>query len=617
LINQPWNHSDVAHAFGGKSCCGYDALGRKLSTSINYGAFTLTSSQTYYKNGQKKSYTGADGVTINYTYNISNRLQTISIPGEGSFIYNSYNEFGPTKVTLPGGSTKNYSYDGTLRLTGINAKDPAGNNLMNYGYVYDASGNIVKKTTDAGDFNYAYDGADRLISAQYPAGSGLSNETFTYDKVGNRISHSDSAAWVYNNNDELTSRPNASYAYDVNGNMIKKTEGTVVTDYVYNGENRLTQVKQGATIIASYAYDPSGRRISKTVNGVTTYPFYSDEGLAAEADSTGNVLISYGHKPGQHGSNPLFTKIAGKYYYYLNDYQGMPQQMIAKNGAVVWKASTAAFGDLSISQSTVTNNIRFPGQYADSETGLYDNHFRKYDPSTGRYNRVDPAGSSGGSNSFIYAGVNPLSNIDYLGLWVTTAHNYLIEGLVESLDPAYFKYTNYKHPFYRPLKDGSRDIDKSPYQDADYSYVHSMSSPSFTQGEAFVLAEAFKRLMYQGFCNELPKDGATKKAGELKQYGKDGTKTYRYWAYKYLGFGLHTVMDNTSPKHEKFKFWPKDLWSDHLKEDVQKKNPQPGLIRVVLPHVFGEGISAARERKATTMDNMLRYLNRWECACQK
>jgi len=140
-------------------------------------------------------------------------------------------------------------HEAILHLTGINAKDPAGNNLMNYGYVYDASGNIVKKTTDAGDFNYAYDGADRLISAQYPAGSGLSNETFTYDKVGNRISHSDSAAWVYNNNDELTSRPNASYAYDVNGNMIKKTEGTVVTDYVYNGENRLAQVRKRGQVL--------------------------------------------------------------------------------------------------------------------------------------------------------------------------------------------------------------------------------------------------------------------------------------------------------------------------------------------------------------------------------
>jgi len=81
-----------------------DALGRKLTETINYGAFSLSSSQTYYKNGQKKSFAGADGVTINYTYDTGNELQSISILGEGSFVFNSYNEFGPTKVTLPGGS---------------------------------------------------------------------------------------------------------------------------------------------------------------------------------------------------------------------------------------------------------------------------------------------------------------------------------------------------------------------------------------------------------------------------------------------------------------------------------------------------------------------------------
>ena len=194
---------------------------------------------------------------------------------------------------------------------------------MNYGYTHDAASNITQKNTEHGTYAYGYDGSDRLVSSNVPAGFGLTNETFAYDKVGNRISHSGSAAWVYNANDELISRPGISYAYDLNGNMIKKTEGGVVTDYVYNGENRLAQVKQGATVIATYTYDPFGKRLSKTANGVTTYYAYSDEGLVAEMDNTGAVLVSYGYVPGtQWGVKPLFMQSGGNYYYYLNGKRG-------------------------------------------------------------------------------------------------------------------------------------------------------------------------------------------------------------------------------------------------------------------------------------------------------
>jgi RHS repeat-associated protein len=51
------------------------------------------------------------------------------------------------------------------------------------------------------------------------------------------------------------------------------------------------------------------------------------------------------------------------------------------------------------------------------ETGLFYNYFRDYDPQTGRYLESDPIGLGGGSPStYAYAGGNPVSNIDPLGL---------------------------------------------------------------------------------------------------------------------------------------------------------------------------------------------------------
>jgi len=62
--------------------------------------------------------------------------------------------------------------------------------------------------------------------------------------------------------------------------------------------------------------------------------------------------------------------------------------------------------------------LRFPGQYADKETGLHYNYFRDYDPSIGRYGESDPIGLRGGLNTYSYAKLSPLLYMDSSGLLV-------------------------------------------------------------------------------------------------------------------------------------------------------------------------------------------------------
>ena len=64
----------------------------------------------------------------------------------------------------------------------------------------------------------------------------------------------------------------------------------------------------------------------------------------------------------------------------------------------------------------IENNLRFPGQYYDQETGYHHNYHRYYDPRTGRYITADPIGLEGGVNLYPYSLSNPVNKIDSLGL---------------------------------------------------------------------------------------------------------------------------------------------------------------------------------------------------------
>ena len=99
-------------------------------------------------------------------------------------------------------------------------------------------------------------------------------------------------------------------------------------------------------------------------------------------------------------------------HYVHADHLGSPQKMTDSTKAIVWDAVYTPFGQVHSITGTATNNQRFPGQYADAETGYHQNWFRDYDPRTGRYIQSDPIGLGGGLNTYAYAAENPIRYID-------------------------------------------------------------------------------------------------------------------------------------------------------------------------------------------------------------
>jgi RHS repeat-associated protein len=123
-------------------------------------------------------------------------------------------------------------------------------------------------------------------------------------------------------------------------------------------------------------------------------------------------------------------------YFVHADALGTPRVVANQGGQVVWEWEYRrnAFGERKPSSASgYVLNLRFPGQYIDTESGWSYNVNRSYDPIIGRYIESDPIGLDGGLNTYAYATSNPLNMVDPLGLMVNGTYN-LKTGILTLVD---------------------------------------------------------------------------------------------------------------------------------------------------------------------------------------
>jgi len=117
---------------------------------------------------------------------------------------------------------------------------------------------------------------------------------------------------------------------------------------------------------------------------------------------------------------PLAQSSRGDWLHFVNDRTGKPERLLDSRGNVVGELDATPWGREGLGASTARTGaktpLRFQGQYADDETGLFYNRFRYYDPDTTRFVSPDPCGPAAGLNQYRYA-ASPLSGVDPLGLW--------------------------------------------------------------------------------------------------------------------------------------------------------------------------------------------------------
>ena len=220
--------------------------------------------------------------------------------------------------------------------------------------------------------SFGYDDQSRLVSVY----GDMDNEAYQYDADGNRIGQTVNGASLSITYDSASNRMlqagGISYGYDPQGN---NTTVNGANQRQFDGFNRLAS-NSGNT----YYVDPQGQRLMKNVGGTTTY-FAPEENNNLLAENDAGTWVDYVWLNGR-----LIGGIkAGTPAAIHVDQVGRPEAVTGPAQAVLWRAQNLPFTRTVTVSNGVTLNIGFPGQYYDSESGLWNNGFRDYFDGAGRY----------------------------------------------------------------------------------------------------------------------------------------------------------------------------------------------------------------------------------------
>ncbi len=304
-------------------------------------------------------------------------------------------------------------------------------------------------------FNYEYDVLGNTAIKQIRLLPGFrskaANETATLNLVHNRENRLIRAKKQWNQ-----ASISAHYSYDAFGRRIAKTvteerweepeqkartakdSHPTATWFVWDGDNLIQEIHQDRTV--TYLYEPESfvplARIESSEGQQAYLPTTIHMPPVTDWEMLEHTLKCESHvrewrrhqtwkKEKLHQKEwkvrlhqALQTADRDHIHHYHCDQLGTPQELYDDNGEQVWSAKYQAWGRIShYGKRKIEQPLRFQGQYEDSETGLYYNRFRYYDPDTGRFLESDPARLAGDLNSYSYARGSPTMRTDPMGLW--------------------------------------------------------------------------------------------------------------------------------------------------------------------------------------------------------
>ncbi|MEU1539025.1 RHS repeat-associated core domain-containing protein [Actinacidiphila glaucinigra] len=431
----------------------HDAVGRVVSDTVD----GRTTTYTYDALGRCTSRTTPSGITSTWTYDANNQHTGLAGPlGALTFTYDASGR--ETARFLGAGAALTQAWDVCNRLSAQSiwsydaTADPgdAYANLQERTYGYRADGMpAVVEDKLRGRREYELSPAGRVTRV-----SGRSwTERYAYDRLGNityaedsRVPDGATAGERAYTGSLLRSAGRTHYEYDDRGRVVRTLVRTLSGRrrewrYRWDEEDRLIGVDTPDRGSWTYRYDPLGRRVAKQRveerDGgqavVVEESLFVWEGAriveqhSSLADGSRRTL-TWDWEPGTW--KPLSQTerawrpddgaqgpVDERFFAIVTDLVDTPSEMVDPGGAVVWSSGTDLWGRRlrHAADDPESCPLGRPGQYHDEESGLEYNHFRYYDPATGRYLSSDPLGLNAGPNPHAYV-PNPLYWIDPFGL---------------------------------------------------------------------------------------------------------------------------------------------------------------------------------------------------------
>ena len=346
-----------------------------LSDGTSNGEKNIT--KYFYNNAsiQTKMYTGlnstndSDYMTTNYEYDAWGHLvRTTDSTG-----YNS----GATTYDLNGnvltstdanGNVTTNTYDALNRVLTANTVCSDTSKNVSKSYVYDNMGRVRSKTANGVQTSYQYD----IFGRVYQELSPKSFKGYFYEGVSQYakeqlvgINHQtiySSTQYEYDAEMRIaqvkeSGNLTATYTYDANGNKVSETLANgVVSTYSYNGCNKVTKLvtKSGNSDISSYEYsyylDGSDACKVRNENGIietTSYDYDGLKRLTKESISNGKTADTYSYEYDDYGNRSKMVANGSEEYETVYDYtvNGKYTALLQKEIKTVEETSNATISD--------------------------------------------------------------------------------------------------------------------------------------------------------------------------------------------------------------------------------------------------------------------------------
>ncbi|MEV0484970.1 DUF6531 domain-containing protein [Streptomyces sp. NPDC050508] len=428
-----------------------DVLGRTLTETVN-GRCTAF---TYDALGRRTSRTTPSGLVTHWIHDPAGRPTELR-GDHGSLCFSHDAADRETERRLGTHVTLTQTWDAgdrltTQSLTALGTPEAA-RLLQHRSYAYRADGSLTQiRELTSGTRTFDLDPPGRVTGVRAHGW----REAYAYDNTGN-LTHATAPGHEAPGDREfdgmlIRRADRTTYEHDAQGRLTRKTRKLLngqqhTWAYNWNAEDRLTDVTTPHGEHWHYTYDPLGRRISKSrlhadgSQDARTDFSWDDTRLAEQVAPDGNAT-TWDYAPGSH--HPLTQTIhrprqrtrsasflaqlaedttadhTTRFHAIVTDLVGTPTELVTPDGELAWQQRTTLWGTRfpgpTDEMESVSCPLRFPGQYADDESGLHYNHFRYYDPETSRYLSTDPLGLSPAPNPMAYVPA-PHTWLDPLGL---------------------------------------------------------------------------------------------------------------------------------------------------------------------------------------------------------